>query len=58
MDLYFSDCELLDIFSKDYLSFFNKNGDGVWDIDFATQKLTMFHKLDTEKFNRESIKNR
>ena len=56
MELYFGDCELLDILSKDYLAFFNKNDNGVWDIDFATEKLTMFHKQDKEKFNRTRIK--
>ena len=54
--IYFTECELLDMLSKDYLDFFNKNDNGVWDIDFATQKLVMFHKQDAQKFNRKRIK--
>ena len=58
MELYFGECALLDLMSKDYLAYFNKNDDGVWDIDFATEKMTIFHKQDTARFNRESVKNR
>ena len=56
MEIYFGECEILDMYSKDFLEFFNKNDDGVWNIDLATEKLIMYHKLDTEKFYRERIK--
>ena len=58
MDLYFGECAVLDIVSKDYLDFFNKNDDGVWDIDFATEKMNVFIKADTAKFERKRKKNR
>ena len=56
MELYFGECALLDMVSKDYLEFFNKNDDGVWDIDFATEKMNVFVKADTAKFERLSSK--